>query len=186
MPGVDRDLQGRHERLGDPEGDRLAVPSGSGSLAISSSRWFCQKQSPHATTSTAAETMMRLRSSSRCSTSVSWSSKLAALSRATGSAQLGGRLRPRPRRARRRPRRPRSAGASAASSSASSSSSSLPEIEALNSRMPLPTERPSSGRRFGPKMIRAMIRTTRISGGPILLASLRMVPARGPRHRKPA
>ena len=35
----------------DAEGDRLgAVGLGSGALAISSSRWFCQKQSPQATT----------------------------------------------------------------------------------------------------------------------------------------
>src|SRR6476620_8113814 len=62
------------------------MPGGSGSFAIWSSRWFCQKQSPHATTRTAAETMIRLRSSSRCSTSVIRSSKLAALSRGTGTS----------------------------------------------------------------------------------------------------
>src|SRR5581483_1817832 len=58
-------------------------PCGSGRLAMSSSRWFCQKQSPQATTSTAALTTIRVRSSSRCSTSVMRSSNLAALRRAT-------------------------------------------------------------------------------------------------------
>ena len=54
------------------------MPGGSGLFAMWSSRWFCQKHSPHATTSTAAETMIRLRSSSRCSTSVICSSNFAA------------------------------------------------------------------------------------------------------------
>src|SRR5258707_1685200 len=41
---------------------------GSGPEAISSSRWFCQKQRASATPKAAAQTMSRLRSSSRCST----------------------------------------------------------------------------------------------------------------------
>src|SRR3954470_17274782 len=63
------------------------APPGSGWLAMWISRWFCQKQSPHATTSTATETMIRLRSSSRCSTSVICWSNLAARKR--GTAILG-------------------------------------------------------------------------------------------------
>ena len=44
-----------------------------------------------------------------------------------------------------------SAGGSSAISSIGSSSSSFPDTESLNSRMPLPSWRPISGRRFGPK-----------------------------------
>src|SRR3954470_4803408 len=40
------------------------------------------------------------------------------------------------------------------------------EREPLNSRIPLPIDLPSSGRRFGPKTIRAITRTTAISSGP--------------------
>src|SRR5438270_374620 len=39
-----------------------------------SSRWFCQKQRPSATPNAASERMMRVRSSSRCSTRLSRSS----------------------------------------------------------------------------------------------------------------
>src|SRR6266550_2003117 len=67
-----------------------STPDGSGLLAMSRSRWFCQKHSPQATTSTATETMILVRSSSRCSTSVSRSSCFAALSRATGLAAILG------------------------------------------------------------------------------------------------
>src|SRR6266511_708795 len=55
---------------------------GSGALAISSSSEFCQKHSPAASASTATETMIRVRSSSRCSTSVRCSSNRAVLRRA--------------------------------------------------------------------------------------------------------
>src|SRR4051794_32104970 len=40
------------------------------------------------------------------------------------------------------------------------------EREPLNSRIPLPIDLPSSGRRFGPKTIRAITSTTAISSGP--------------------
>src|SRR6185295_3707299 len=43
---------------------------GSGPAASSSSRWFCQKQRASDTPNTAAQTISRLRSSSRCSTRV--------------------------------------------------------------------------------------------------------------------
>jgi hypothetical protein len=56
---------------------------GSGSRAMSSRSPFCQKQSAIARTRTIPEKMIRVRSSSRCSTSVIRSSKLADFSRAT-------------------------------------------------------------------------------------------------------
>ena len=40
-----------------------------------------------------------------------------------------------------------------------SSSFSFPVTESLNSRMPLPSERPTSGSRLGPRITRAMMRT---------------------------
>src|SRR3954471_8568799 len=153
------------------------MSAGSGLLAISSSRWLCQKHSPQATTSTAAEMMIRLRSSSRCSTSVICSSNCAALIRGTAQEFWWVTTSP-------------STGSSAScvpSISAgfegfsSSSSSSLPEIEPLNSRMPLPIERPSSGRRFGPKITRAMMRTTTNSSGPTF-----GIPTHGTRADSPA
>src|SRR3954454_5832073 len=52
--------------------------------------------------------------------------------------------------------------------SAGISSLSSMEREPLNSRIPLPIDLPSSGRRFGPKTIRAITRTTAISSGPTL------------------
>src|SRR3954454_3944842 len=55
---------------------------GSGALAISSSLLFCQKQSAKATPKAEIETTIRERSSSRCSTRVSRSSKEAGRSRA--------------------------------------------------------------------------------------------------------
>jgi hypothetical protein len=55
---------------------------GSGALAISSSLPFCQKQSVAATAKAEIEKTIRVRSSSRCSTSVSRSSKEAGRSRA--------------------------------------------------------------------------------------------------------
>src|SRR3982751_3628310 len=58
-------------------------PGGSGLFAMWRSRWFCQKHRPQATTSTAIERINRVRSSSRCSTSVICSSHFAALNRAT-------------------------------------------------------------------------------------------------------
>src|SRR5919198_6627838 len=60
------------------------LPAGSGPLTTSSSRWFCQKQRPTATASTARQTMIRVRSSSRCSTRVRRSSNRAVRRRATG------------------------------------------------------------------------------------------------------
>src|SRR5215208_3402717 len=162
---------------------------GSGLFAISSSRWFCQKQSPHATTSTTAETMMRLRSSSKCSTSVICSSNCAALKRGTVQERWWVTTSP-------------STGSSAscapsisAGLEGSSSSSSLPVTDDLNSRMPLPIERPSSGRRLGPKITRAMMRTTTNSSGPTfgiprdgtdVAASASKSPARSaqPLHRR--
>ena len=55
---------------------------GSGALAMSSRRLFCQKQRPKATENATTEMTMRVRSSSRCSTSVSRSSKSTGRSRA--------------------------------------------------------------------------------------------------------
>src|SRR3954463_11990860 len=52
-----------------------ALSPGSGALAISSSRLFCQKQTAKATPKTENETTIRVRSSPRCSTRVSRSSK---------------------------------------------------------------------------------------------------------------
>src|SRR5258708_7077472 len=40
----------------------------------------------------------------------------------------------------------------------------LPETESLNSRIPVPSDRPISGRRFAPKSSRATIRSRMISG----------------------
>ena len=51
------------------------------------------------------------------------------------------------------------AGGGSSAGSAVCSSSSLPEIESLNSRIPLPSERPISGRRFGPKRLPEMGRS---------------------------
>src|SRR3954452_16001130 len=42
-----------------------------------------------------------------------------------------------------------------------------PVTEPLNSRMPLPSDRPTSGRRLGPSTIRAMASTTTSSMGPM-------------------
>ncbi len=55
---------------------------GSGAFAMSSSQLFCQKQSAKATLNATIEMTMRVRSSSRCSTSVSRSSKSTGPSRA--------------------------------------------------------------------------------------------------------
>jgi hypothetical protein len=55
---------------------------GRGEFAMSSSRLFCQKQSAKATANEAIEMIIRVRSSSRCSTSVSRSSKSTGRSRA--------------------------------------------------------------------------------------------------------
>src|SRR5215218_3461963 len=165
----------------------LATPAGSGLFARSSSRSFCQKQRPHATTSTAAETMIRLRSSSRCSTSVICSSNFAALRRGTVYGFRWVTTSP-------------STGSPAScapsiSGGMDSSSLSFPEIDDLNSRIPLPIERPSSGRRLGPKITRAMMRTTTNSSGPTfgiprdgtdVAASASKSPARSaqPLHRR--
>src|SRR3984885_12047284 len=56
-------------------------PLGSGLPAISSSRWFCQKASARATAKITRQTTSRWRSSSRCSTRLSWSSWLTARTR---------------------------------------------------------------------------------------------------------
>ena len=125
--------------------------SGSGPEAISSSRWFCQKQSARATPKTT-------QADDRCRRAQlvevldegelilvgdrpDAAGHRAALSRGRGrpaspsAPSLGARLRwpaiaPGLRRA---------------------SSSSSPLTEPLNSRMPLPSERPSSGQPFGPE-----------------------------------
>ena len=55
----------------------LGAFAGSGSFAMSSSISSCQKQNAIAITRTTPEKMIRLRSSSRCSTSVRRSSNLA-------------------------------------------------------------------------------------------------------------
>src|SRR5882757_6407368 len=52
----------------------FSCPLGKGLWAISSSSWFCQKQSARATAKTTRQTTRRWRSSSRCSTRLSWSS----------------------------------------------------------------------------------------------------------------
>src|SRR3954466_12814241 len=61
------------------------VSPGSGALATSSSVLFCQKQSAAATAKAESETTIRVRSSSRCSTRVSRSSKLTGRGRAIDS-----------------------------------------------------------------------------------------------------
>src|SRR5262245_48508900 len=66
------------------------LPAGSGPLTISSSRWFCQKQRATATPSTLRQTMMRVRSSSRCSTRVRRSSNCAVRRRATALGAVVG------------------------------------------------------------------------------------------------
>ena len=66
-----------------------SLSPGSGPLAICSSRLFCQKQSAIDAARTTAEKMIRERSSSRCSTSVIRSSKLADFSRATAGSSSG-------------------------------------------------------------------------------------------------
>src|SRR5262245_12591718 len=53
-------------------------------------------------------------------------------------------------------------------SSSSRSFSGSPLSESLNSRMPLPIERPTSGSFFGPRTIRAIARMTTSSRGPTL------------------
>src|SRR5436309_11813330 len=75
-----------------PKVSSLSWSEGSGPLAMSSSRWFCQKQSASATPKTASETIRRARSSSRCSTRVRRSSCLTALRRAIGGSLLGALL----------------------------------------------------------------------------------------------
>src|SRR3989440_4232194 len=66
----------------------------SGWLTIFSSQWFCQKESPRATPNAASATMIRVRSSARCSTRLRRSSwPTGRMRRATasgGRAPLGG------------------------------------------------------------------------------------------------
>ncbi len=62
--------------------------SGSGSLTISRIRWFCQKHSDVVTPSATSAMMIRVRSSSRWSTSVSRSSWSIGLTRGTGRVLL--------------------------------------------------------------------------------------------------
>ena len=50
----------------------------------------------------------------------------------------------------------------------SSSSEERPEIDSLNSRMPLPTALPASGRRLGPRITSASTSTIASSIGPTL------------------
>ena len=52
--------------------------------------------------------------------------------------------------------------------SSSSSWSDSPLSDSLNSRMPFPMERPTSGSFFGPRTMRAMARMTTSSSGPTL------------------
>ena len=52
--------------------------------------------------------------------------------------------------------------------SSSSSSLELPLMASLNSRIPLPIDLPTSGKRFGPRMTRAMTSTITSSSGPTL------------------
>src|SRR5689334_18324015 len=59
------------------------MPCGSGSLTMSSSRWFCQKHSENAITNANAVTISRDRSSSRCSTTLRRSSWVIGLMRGT-------------------------------------------------------------------------------------------------------
>src|SRR4051812_46849118 len=63
--------------------------------------------------------------------------------------------------------RPYARSAVFASMLAASRSSDLPEIESLNSRMPPPSDLPSSGSFFGPTTMSAMARTMISSMGPI-------------------
>ena len=66
-----------------------SLPSGRGALAICSSALFCQKQTASAMPKKIRQMMIRLRSSSRCSTSVRRSSKSTGLIRATTSPVPG-------------------------------------------------------------------------------------------------
>ena len=135
-------------------------PPGSGPLAMSSSSLFCQKHSASATPKITSEMMILVRSSSRWSTSEtssSWETGLALtfatatslLLVVTTSASTGCG---------------RAAAASFLASLSSSSSPVIPATDPLNSFRPLPMDLPSSGRRFGPKMIRAMIKHDRYLG----------------------
>ena len=85
-PGVERELHRREERLGRAECERLERlrSRGSGLFAMSSSVWLNTKQTTIAISRKTPEMMIRLRSSSRCSTSVSRSSKLGSLTRGLG------------------------------------------------------------------------------------------------------
>ena len=66
----------------------------------------------------------------------------------------------------------------------SSGSSESPDNDSLNSRIPLPTERPTSGSFFGPRTIRAITSTT-TSSGVRCWAWLKGTPSRGATRRSP-
>ncbi len=149
-----------------PSVSSLLWAEGSGALASSISRWFCQKQRPRATPKTASETTTRARSSSRCSTRLTSSSYAIAFTRrivSVSGVRVGGGVR---LGCRRRAVGDATGGCSTASG-VSSTSGCSPETEPRNSRIPLPTDLPSSGRRLGPKTTRAMTRTIMISIGPM-------------------
>src|SRR3954452_3406663 len=134
-----------------------ALSPESGALAISSSRLFCQKQTAKAIAKAEIETTIRVRSSPRCSTRVSRSSKATRRKRAIDSALSSVTTSP----------STTSGGLVELSASAGISSLSSMERDPLNSRIPFPIDLPSSGRRLGPKTIRAITRTMAISSGPI-------------------
>src|SRR5215210_5672577 len=76
----------------------------------------------------------------------------------------------------------RSAGRAEGSPSSSSSRALSPLTESLNSRMPLPSARPASGSRFGPRTIRAIARTRMSSMGPTLKGMFSSLPGDSPPH----
>src|SRR4051794_39692180 len=56
----------------------------------------------------------------------------------------------------------------------------MPLTESLNSRSPLPSARPASGSRLGPRTTRAITRTRTSSMGPTLTGMLRSLPGGSP------
>ena len=144
---------------------------GSGPPAISSSRWFCQKQSARATPKTTRQTTMPgaqlVEVLDEGEPVLVGDRPDAAGHRRASAAVVGDRSRRSARPARRAAAAADSSSA-ASSGSSSSSSSCSPVTEPLNSRMPRPRLLPSSGRRLGPKTTRAMIRTIASSSGPML------------------
>ena len=165
---VGRDGQGRRERLGDAEGDQLVVVAGQRPLGdfqqqvvLPEAERQGDAEDDDADDQPGAQLVEvldegeailvgdRLDAAGHPRRPLSWS--------------CCGRS-PR-RRGRREPWPTPTRGRLGASSSSSWSFS--PPIEPLNSRMPRPRLRPSSGSRFGPKTSRAMTRTIAISGSPM-------------------